>query len=61
MSDCNVLLSFKTYEEFWRYCFCQCQNFKVGCAVSCELRKRLRIPPHGRSYKGKLEGEVKLA
>ena len=58
MSCCKVLLRFKKYEEFWRYCFGQCRDFKVGCAVDCEVRKQLRIPPHGRSYEGKLEGEV---
>ena len=61
MSDCRVLLRFKTYEEFWRYCFGQCRDFRVGCAVDCGLRKRLEIPPHEESYEGKLEGEVRLA
>jgi len=59
MSDCKVLLTFKTYEMFWRFCFGQCRDFRVGCAVGCELRKRLGISPHGKSYVSKLEGEVK--
>ena len=61
MSEIEFSLRFKTYEEFWRYCFGQCRNFKLGCAVDCELRKRLGIPPHGKSYEGKLKGEVQSA
>jgi len=61
MSDCRVLLRFKTYEEFWCYCFGQCRDYRVGCAVDCELRKRFGIPPHGKSYESKLKGEVQPA
>ena len=49
---------FKTYEEFWIYCFSKCEAFKVGCAKSCEIRKRLAIPPFENSYLGKLEGKI---
>jgi hypothetical protein len=59
MSGCDVLLRFKTYEEFWRFCYGQCRDFRVGCAVGCELRKELGIPPYGKLYVSKLEGEVK--
>jgi hypothetical protein len=41
------------------FCFGQCQCFKLGCAAQCEIRKRLGIPPFGKSYLGKLKGEIK--
>jgi len=59
INACKILLKFASYEEFWRFCFGQCQDFKVGCAVDCELRKQLVILSHGKSYEGKLEGEIK--
>ncbi|MEM2112219.1 MAG: hypothetical protein QXX08_10165 [Candidatus Bathyarchaeia archaeon] len=59
MSDSKIPPLFKTYEEFWLFCFSQCRDFRVGCANSCELRKRLEIPPHGKSYLGKIKGEIK--
>jgi len=58
LGDCKVL-RFQRYEEFWRFCFRECRDFKVGYAVDCEFRKRLKIPPHGKSCEGKLEGEIK--
>ena len=59
MLDCEISLKFSRYEEFWSYCFGQCRDFKLGCAVDCLLRRRLGIPPHGKSYLEKLKGEVK--
>ena len=41
MGDPDVLLRFRTYEEFWLFCFGQCRDFKLGCATQCEIRKRL--------------------
>lgn len=61
MSSCKVLWRFKTYEGSWRYCFGQCRDLKLGCAVDCELRKGLGTPAHGKSYVGKLGGEVQSA
>jgi hypothetical protein len=58
VSEEKVPYSFRTYEEFWIFCSSQCRNFRVGCANNCELRKRLDIPPHGKSYLGKLKGEI---
>jgi hypothetical protein len=49
---------FRLFEEFWDYCLGRCGSFRVGCADRCELRKRLRIPPFGKSYFGKLKGEI---
>ncbi|MCJ7631794.1 hypothetical protein MUP77_05270 [Candidatus Bathyarchaeota archaeon] len=60
MNNAEAVLRFSRYEEFWHYCFCECRDSRVGCACSCGLRKRLKIPPHGKSYLGKLEGEVRL-
>ena len=55
MDDPEVLLRFRTYEEFWCFCFSQCRDFKLGCAVRCELREKLGIPPFGKSYLGKMQ------
>ena len=59
MVDPGVLVRFGTYEEFWRFCFGQCRDFKVGCAVNCPTRKKLGIPPFGKSYLGKMKGEIR--
>jgi len=42
----------KDFLEFWRQCNFQCPNYKMGCAVNCEKRKRLHthIPPFGDKY-----------
>lgn len=58
MDDCRAVLKFTSYEEFWRFCHGQCPDFREGCASDCELRKRLGIPPFGKSYLGKLKGEI---
>ncbi|MBS7657098.1 MAG: hypothetical protein QXI71_02160 [Candidatus Bathyarchaeia archaeon] len=41
---------FGTYEDFWCYCKLCC-DFKQGCAGDCEMRKQLKLPPHGRQYR----------
>jgi len=58
LREIDLVLRFVRYEEFWRYCFFECRDFRVGCACSCALRGRLKIPPRGKSYSGKLEGEI---
>ncbi|MEM2129152.1 MAG: hypothetical protein QXZ70_00995 [Candidatus Bathyarchaeia archaeon] len=58
MGNSKAPILFKSYEEFWFFCFGQCRDFRVGCANSCELRKQLEIPPHGKSYLGKMKGEI---
>lgn len=60
LSDSRASLRSRFYEDFWDFCSRQCRGFRVGCARSCELRKRLGIPPHGKSYFGKLKGEIRL-
>jgi hypothetical protein len=50
MNRTNILLDIESYEDFWRYCKV-CPQFRIGCAVSCELRKHLKIPPHGSQYR----------
>ena len=55
-----VRVRFETYEDFWSFCFHKCSEFRVGCAKSCLIRKRLGIPPFGKSYLGKLSGPVKV-
>ena len=45
----NLILG--SYEGFWEYCKRRCRSFREGCAIKCGLRKQLRIPPHGRTYK----------
>ncbi len=47
-----------SFEEFWFFCFSRWEKAKGDCVKSCELRKRLEIPPFGNSYDGKLEGTV---
>jgi len=59
LADPDVLLRFRTYEEFWSFCFGQCKYFKLGCAADCLLRKKLEIPPFSKSYLGKMKGEVR--
>lgn len=53
-------LVFLRYEEFWSFCFLKCYDFNLGCAKCCLLRKRLGIPPFGKSYLAKLKGEVNI-
>jgi hypothetical protein len=59
LSECKVVLVFRRYEEFWRFCFSECREFKLGCAESCRFRKALGILPFGRSYADKFKGEVR--
>jgi hypothetical protein len=59
LDDPDVLLRFRTYEEFWLFCFGQCRDFKLGCAAQCEIRKKLEIPPFSKSYLGKMKGEIR--
>jgi|GEM_PF-3866517 len=40
----------KTFDGFWRLCKA-CAEFKLGCAMNCELRKKLGLPPHGSLYR----------
>jgi len=42
-------MQIKRYEDFWRLCE-NCPNFHFGCALKCELRIRLKLPPHGPKY-----------
>ena len=58
LSNRQVALVFDSYEVFWGFCFFQCRGFKVDCARSCVFRKRLGIPPFGKSYLGRLEGMI---
>jgi hypothetical protein len=56
--DPDALLRFRTFEEFWSFCFAHCTDFKVGCAAQCPIRKKLEIPPFSKSYLGKMKGEI---
>jgi len=51
-------VTFNTYQEFWNYCLAICPNRKTGCAETCEHRKKLKIPPHGKFYHRKFEGVI---
>ena len=51
---------FEYYEDFWDFCFYECPTKGLAlephsfCAGSCEHRKRLGIPPHGRRARGRI-------
>jgi hypothetical protein len=47
LGECKGELVFRTYEEFWDFCFSKCTEFKIGCASSCRFRRNLGIPPFG--------------
>jgi len=59
LADPEIPLKFRTYEEFWYFCFNQCRDFRAGCAVHCPIRKKLEIPPFSKSYLGKMKGEIR--
>lgn len=43
-------LDFKNPYEALQYCIYECNEFKQGCSLDCELRKKYKIPPHGPAY-----------
>ena len=51
-------MRFLRYEDFWGWCMNECQAKHLGCAKTCIYRIKLKIPPHGPSYRGKLSGPI---
>ena len=39
-----------TRKNIMQYCEQYCPNRGEGCAITCSIRKRLQIPPHGDHY-----------
>lgn len=37
-------------EDALHYCLFECPHQHLGCAYSCKIRQRFKIPPHGNKY-----------